>query len=202
MVNPWENVDLSIYEKHMRLDSIAQLPLLNKIMKSQFDYKVNSVAIWGIAGGNGLEYVSCNNFDFIYGIDINQKYLETVKERYSNLKCLYLEKIDLCDLSADLPVVEFVIANLLIEFIGLDNFIKQIDKNSPKYISCVIQRTTSNNFVSNSIYSEEFKNLIHSTIERNLLINKLNKISFELILEKRYNLPNNKEFIRLDFENK
>lgn len=144
MVNHWENIDLNSYEKHMSLDTVAQLPLLNKIMKSQLDYKVNSVAIWGIAGGNGLEHASCNNFDFIYGIDINQKYLEVVGDKYSTLDCLYLEKLDLCDLSVDLPSVELVIANLLVEYIGLDNFIKQIDKNSPEYVSCIIQKDNSN----------------------------------------------------------
>jgi len=201
LTNPWENIDLNIYEKHMSLNTVGQLPLLNKIMKSQLNYSVHSVAIWGIAGGNGLEHISCNNFDFIHGIDINQKYLDVIKDKYSNLTCLHLEKLDLYDLSIDLPSVDLVIANLLIEYIGLDNFIKQIAKNSPKYLSCVIQKNNVNDFVSDSIYLNDFKDIIHSTIERNILINKLNEVNFNIILEKIYNLPNNKEFIRLDFEN-
>ena len=186
----------------MSLDTIAQLPLLNKIMRSQLDYKVNSLAIWGIAGGNGLEHISCDDFETIYGIDINQKYLEEVKNRYSNLSCLFLEKFDLNDLSIDLPFVELVIANLLIEYIGLDNFIEQIAKNSPKYLSCTIQRNHSSDFVSDSIYSDDFKDISPSNIEKNELINRLNGIDFNIILEKNYILANNKEFIRLDFENK
>lgn len=46
MINPWENIDLAIYEKHMNQDVTRQLPLLNKIMKSQIKYNVDSIAIW------------------------------------------------------------------------------------------------------------------------------------------------------------
>jgi len=200
--NPWEKINLDIYEKHMQLDNINQLQVLNKITKHQLDYLVDSVAIWGIAGGNGLEHVSCNNFDSVYGIDINQNYLKVVKKRFSDLKCLYLEKFDLCDLSIDLPAVKLVIANLLIEYIGLDNFIKQIDKNSPKFLSCVIQKDNENTFVSNSTYSSHFKEFNHQNIEKYTLIKKLNKVNFNITLEEKHNLPNNKEFIRLDFENR
>lgn len=56
-------------------------------------------------------------------------------------------------------------------------------------------------FVSDSIYSNSFKDIIHSSIEKSVLINKLNEINFDIILEERYNLPDNKEFIRLDFKN-
>jgi len=199
LTNPWENIDLNIYEKHMGLDTVGQLQLLNKIMKSQLDYKVSSVAIWGITGGNGLEHISCNDFDSVYGIDINQKYLDEAKNRYSNLDCLYLEKLDLNDLTTDLPSVELVIANLLIEYIGLDNFIKQIAKNSPKYLSSIIQKDGANDFVSDSIYSKDFKDLVFSNINENELINRLNEINYKIILEESYNLPNNKELLRLDF---
>jgi hypothetical protein len=201
LTNPWEEIDLAIYEKHMSLATVNQLGVLNKIMKSQLDYDVNSVAIWGIAGGNGLEHISCNNFTSVYGIDINQNYLKVAKERFSHLKCLYLEKFDLVDLSITLPSVDLVIANLLLEYIGLDNFIKQIDKNSPKYLSCLIQNDNGNEFVSSSIYSDNFKNLPCSNIEKDVLINELDIINFNIILEEKYNLPNTKEFIRLDFEN-
>ena len=37
MNNPWEEIKLDDYEKHMSLDSVKQLQTINKMMKEQFD---------------------------------------------------------------------------------------------------------------------------------------------------------------------
>ena len=86
MSNPWEEISLSDYENHMSLESVNQLQTMNSIMKKQFsDYPVKTAMVLGIAGGNGLEHVSSDKFEKVYGIDINEGYLKTVEERY---KCL------------------------------------------------------------------------------------------------------------------
>ena len=36
MANPWEEIPLSDYEKHMKLGSVMQLQTLNEMMKGQF----------------------------------------------------------------------------------------------------------------------------------------------------------------------
>lgn len=66
MNNPWEEIKLDDYEKHMSLDSVKQLQTINKMMKEQFDaYQVNTAMIFGIAGGNGLEHVSKEKYQKI-----------------------------------------------------------------------------------------------------------------------------------------
>lgn len=56
-MNPWLSIPLHIYEKHMRLETVYQLQAINKIMKSQIgSYDIESFAILGIAGGNGLNH--------------------------------------------------------------------------------------------------------------------------------------------------
>ena len=86
MKNPWENIPLTDYENHMKLDSVMQLQAMNEMMKEQFDtYSVSSVMIFGIAGGNGLEHIQKDKFEKVYGIDINSSYLQSVKRRYPNL---------------------------------------------------------------------------------------------------------------------
>ncbi len=46
MVNPWEEISLSDYENHMKLDSVMQLQNMNQMMKGQFNgYPVSSVMI-------------------------------------------------------------------------------------------------------------------------------------------------------------
>ena len=59
MRNPWEEIRLEDYEKHMALDSVRQLQALNGIMKAQMEaYPVKTVMILGVAGGNGLEHAT------------------------------------------------------------------------------------------------------------------------------------------------
>ncbi|WP_197027354.1 bifunctional class I SAM-dependent methyltransferase/N-acetyltransferase [Oribacterium sp. FC2011] len=124
MSNPWEEVSLNDYENHMSLDSVKQLQTMNSIMKEQFeDYPVSTAMVLGVAGGNGLEHVSRDKYRTVYGVDINEDYIQIVSERYAHLsdilKCL---KIDLiCD-ADQLPGAQLLIANLLIEYIGYDVF--------------------------------------------------------------------------------
>ena len=37
MSNPWEEISLDDYEKHMSLDSVRQLQAMNSIMQEQFN---------------------------------------------------------------------------------------------------------------------------------------------------------------------
>ena len=69
--NPWEEISLETYEKHMSLDSVKQLQALNSIMKKQFaEYPVETAMILGVAGGNGLEHIDGEKYKTVYGIDI------------------------------------------------------------------------------------------------------------------------------------
>lgn len=206
MSNPWERIPLQDYENHMKLPSVQQLQKLNKIMKSQiYKYKISTIAILGIAGGNGLEFIDNSRIKTVYGIDINKSYLDICNEKYKNLKdCLVLKKLDLSNLSNDLPKVDIVIANLFIEYIGIDIFIKQLSKNFPQYVSCVIQKNPDINFVSDSPYIKAFDeiSLLHKDIEKASLVKAMNTIGYSLIFSEEYLLPNMKKFIRLDFTDK
>ena len=124
MKNPWEEISLDDYENHMSLDSVYQLQTMNAIMKAQFeDYQAETAMILGIAGGNGLEHIRTEKYKAVYGIDINEGYLEKIRERYPMLgNVLRLMCLDLTREAGKLPKAELVIANLLVEYIGLDLF--------------------------------------------------------------------------------
>jgi hypothetical protein len=73
MNNPWEEIPLSDYENHMKLDSVMQLQTMNEMMKGQFDtYPISSVMILGVAGGNGLENIQKEKFLKVYGVSVHQ----------------------------------------------------------------------------------------------------------------------------------
>ena len=204
MNNPWEEISLSDYENHMSLESVNQLQTMNSIMKKQFsDYPVKTAMVLGIAGGNGLEHVSSDKFEKVYGIDINEGYLKTVEERYKGLagilECL---SIDLITEPEKLPHAELVIANLLIEYIGYEAFQKAVQKIDPEYVSCVIQINTDEaQWVSDSPYLHAFDRLdeVHCQMEENALIATMEKSDYRIILNESEPLPNGKALQRIDF---
>ena len=124
MNNPWIDIDLNSYENHMSLENVRQLQTMNQMMKEQFSvYDVESIMILGIAGGNGLEHIDREKIKCVYGVDINQKYLNECSKRYTELDsifqpvCVYLSDLDL-----KLPYADLLVANLLIEYIGYECF--------------------------------------------------------------------------------
>lgn len=204
MSNPWEEISLSDYENHMSLDSVKQLQTLNGIMKEQLnDYNIDSAMVLGIAGGNGLEHVDVQKYQKVYGIDINEEYLNTVRERFRSidgkLECL---KINLIEETNKLPHAKLVIANLLIEYIGYEAFQRSMMQVKPLYVSCVIQINTDENaWVSDSPYLHAFDGLdaVHYQMEENALSEAMKKIGYECVKRASYPLPNGKDLMRLDY---
>lgn len=203
MSNPWEEVDLNEYEKHMSLDSVFQLQTMNRMMKEQFfAYPVKSVMILGIAGGNGLEHINKQIFNRVYGVDINENYLKVCHERYPNLQDL-LETIhaDLSKDTSELPYADLLVANLFIEYIGYDCFQEAVKQVGAQYVSCIIQVNTDVSFVSDSPYIHIFDRLdeVHWQIDENALINAMGEIGYKKEMHEERRLPNGKKLVRIDF---
>ena len=205
MSNPWEEISLDDYEKHMSLDSVWQLQAIDSIMKEQFAvYPVETAAVLGIAGRNGLEHLGTDKFRTVYGIDINADYLRAVSQRYTQLsevlECLH---IDLINEAEKLPQAQLLIANLLIEYIGYGAFQRAVLQTAPLYVSCVIQiNTDEEQGVSESPYLRAFDRLdeVHHQMEEETLSAAMNDIGYSLILKATYPLPNGKALVRLDFK--
>lgn len=204
MKNPWEEISLTDYENHMKLDSVMQLQALNEMMKSQFNtYPVSNIMILGIAGGNGLEHISKDKFERVYGVDVNSDYLKEVTRRYSDLdgilECLCINLINESD---KLPKTDMIIANLLIEYIGYECFQKAIQQANSKYVSCIIQINIEDHWVSNSPYLHVFDGLeqIHHQMEEHTLEKAMLEIDYHVIKTLEHMLPNGKKLVQLDFE--
>lgn len=203
MKNPWEEIELSDYENHMSLDSVKQLQAMNHMMKDQFNrYEIESVMVFGVAGGNGLEHADTSRLTKIYGVDINAGYLNEVRKRYPNLngflECLC---VDLAKEPEKLPHTDMIIANLLIEYIGYDCFQKAVKTVNPQYVSCIIQINVDDSFVSDSPYLHVFDGLesVHHQMAEEPLQKSMEKIGYHLILTVEQPLPNGKKLIRMDY---
>jgi len=203
VANPWEEISLSDYENHMKLDSVMQLQNMNQMMKGQFNaYPISSVMVLGIAGGNGLEHIDKNKYQKVYGIDINTEYLKAVEERYSDIsEILECIQVNLIDETNKLPSAELLVANLLIEYIGYDCFQKAVEHVCPKYVSCIIQINIDDSWVSDSPYIHVFDDLdkVHHQMEENSLIQAMKDIGYNLIAQTENLLPNGKKLVQLDF---
>jgi len=204
MKNPWEEIPLTDYESHMKLDSVKQLQTMNEMMRGQLGaYPVSSVMVFGVAGGNGLEHIPKGKYQKVYGVDVNPAYLKETARRYPDLdgllECLC---IDLLDEADKLPKAELVIANLLIEYIGYGCFQKAVRRAGPKYVSCGIQINMEDNWVSDSPYLHVFDGLekVHHQMEANALEKAMLEIGYRLIKTAEYMLPNGKKLVRMDFE--
>lgn len=203
MKNPWEEIALSDYENHMKLDSVFQLQAMNEMMKKQFSsYPVHSVMILGISGGNGLTHIDPQQFTKVYGVDINKAYLKEVENRYAHLRdklsCL---EIDLIKEAGTLPQADLLIANLLIEYIGYEAFQKVVQQVQPQVVSCIIQMNEEDGWISDSPYLHAFDDLnkIHHQMEELPLIETLQAIEYHFIKEIHQPLPNGKKLVQLDF---
>ena len=90
MKHPWEEIPLSDYENHMRLDTVMQLQTMNRLMKDQFyQYPARTVMVLGVAGGNGLEHIDPQRIYKVYGVDVNREYLAACTARYPKLSACW-----------------------------------------------------------------------------------------------------------------
>lgn len=203
MSNPWENIPLSDYEKHMQLSSVMQMQALNEMMKTQLNsHTLSDVTILGIAGGNGLEYIRGAHYKSVYAVDINPAYLQEVTRRYSDLAgILHCLCLDLSKEADKLPRSEYVIADLLIEYIGYECFKRVIRQADPQYVSCIIQINTEESWISDSPYLHVFDELeqVHHQMEEKALKEAMKEVGYCHIQMSDHLLPNGKKLVQLDF---
>ena len=120
MSNPWLAIALEDYEGHMGSDNVRQLEALSDLFLRSLDLCVpESVAVLGVAGGNGLERIDCGITKRIVGLDINARYLEAVRQRHGSLPGLELHCADLAGQPLVVAPVELVHAALVFEHAGL-----------------------------------------------------------------------------------
>jgi len=99
---------------------VRQLTALAELFKIALDRcRPESVAVLGVAGGNGLEQVDCASTKRIVGVDINQRYLDEVRLRFGTLSGLELHCSDLAEYEFTLAPVMLVHAALIFEHVGL-----------------------------------------------------------------------------------
>ena len=212
--NPWHDIKPNDYDMHMSHPNVAQTQMLSRIIKEQFELipqeqrLMACIAILGITNGNGLEHVVPCGVAKIIGIDINKAFLDECQARFSEIESrLDLFQLDLMiDTARSIEILskcDLIIANLLIKHIHLYNFIKIIAglPKQNKIVSCVIQINPDGVAVSRSGHEYVFEAIANQREEEHehLIVSSMKNNGFVTSNRVIYDLPNGKQFIRLDF---
>jgi len=121
MSNPWLAVPIGEYEQHMNSAEVRQLGVLSELFGEAITRCCpSSIAVLGIAGGNGLDRIDGSITTRVVGLDLCPQYLEAVKHRYSHLPGLELHCVDLSRQELALRPVKLVHAALIFEHAGVD----------------------------------------------------------------------------------
>jgi len=121
MSNPWLNITLADYEGHMKSAEVQQLDVLSELFAEALACcRPSSVAVLGIAGGNGLDHVDPNITKRVVGLDGNPLYLDEVRRRYAGKYVLGLYRVDLAAEPVDMEPLQLVHAALVFEHAGTD----------------------------------------------------------------------------------
>lgn len=203
--HPWRGIDLNVYEAHMNDGRVGQLQQLHDITAEQLAaHPPRAIGVLGIAGGNGLDLIDPEATDAVYGYDINGDYLAACEARYRDR---FGDRLHLVETSIDRSVtlarVDLLIANLIIEYVGAEEFVAFAAANSDAIgvLSCVIQRNDAAGFVSSTDYASSFDALasVSSDIDPETLDSTMSDARFAPLGRWDYPLPNGKTLIRQDF---
>jgi hypothetical protein len=199
MANPWLEIALDDYEGHMRAPGVEQLGLLSEL----FAYALatcqpKSIAVLGIAGGNGLGDVNPSVTVRVVGIDINPAYLEATRRRFDTVLNLELYCLDLANQQVELEPVDLVHGGLILEHAGtarcLDNAVAMVGRHGSLSVvlqlPSVLEREVGTSpFPAISKLASEF-----SLVNPDALMTQLATRSFELAHQSTRPLPAGKSF--------
>lgn len=132
MENVWNKIPLKDYELHMQHESVGQLHLLNNLTKKYLEKLSPEIVMFlGIAGGNGLEHIDNNITSQVFGIDINQNYLDETEKRFKNqIPNLNLLNIDISSGKIEkLTNANLIWAALIFEYVEIEKCFEFIYNN-------------------------------------------------------------------------
>ncbi|MGA2875014.1 MAG: class I SAM-dependent methyltransferase [Nitrososphaerales archaeon] len=154
MRNPWLDIPLDDYERHMSLPEIGQAQMIAYDFKSLLEvYSPSSVAVIGCAGGNGFDCIDSLRTTRIVGIDVNPDYIRCARSRFSKrfpILELYAQNIETAEKL--FKPVQMIYAALVFEYIefslGLARMVEHLRAGG--ILAAILQLPSSQRIVSPS----------------------------------------------------
>jgi len=198
MENVWNKIPLEDYELHMQHESVGQLYLLNNLTKKYLKKLSPEIVMFlGIAGGNGLEHIDNNITSQVFGIDINQNYLDETEKRFKNkIPNLNLLNIDISSGKTEkLAKANLIWAALIFEYVETETCFEFINNNIQEngYLVVTIQENNGVSSVSQTgIETIKSAGQIFRLIDTNDLLSFADKFGFVKTDFEENILPNKK----------
>ncbi len=204
VTNPWLEIPLEDYERHMSHHLVGQSILLNSLTKKYLNSINPETAIFlGVAGGNGLEHIDNEITRSVIGIDINPAYLETASERYKHkIASLQLLNIDIAKNAETICQANFIWAALILEYTGIDKALVFCANNICKDGHLIISIQSNNNKASVSstgIESVKKAGELFAIVNPEDLLDKAVVAGYKLIGREENTLPNGKSILTFHF---
>ncbi|HZP06124.1 MAG TPA: hypothetical protein VFB43_14575 [Terracidiphilus sp.] len=199
MNNPWQEIPLADYEAHMRSDAVGQKVALSELFGEVLELrKPASLAILGVAGGNGLERIDPKRTTRVVGVDLNPEYIAAVRERFASLPGLELYAVNLSEETVTLLPVELVHAALIFEHAGLgrclENALGLVTPEGALSVVLQLPSTESQNVGSSGVASITRLSLHFKLIDPAALTRMLAERGLRVIHESKKPLPAGKQF--------
>jgi len=124
MRHPWLEIPIDDYEAHMALPSVGQAQLLGAaLQRTVKEFQPRSLAVLGVAGGNGLESLDRVIVRRVVALDFNPDYLALCTRRFAASFAQFQPVLH--DLSQGAPLitpVECIFAGLVLEYLCVESF--------------------------------------------------------------------------------
>jgi hypothetical protein len=199
MVNPWLNVPLADYEGHMNSTGVEQSAALSELFAEALAQCLpESVALIGIAGGNGLGRIDSSVTRRVVGIDINPAYLDAVRQRFGQMPGLELMCADLTEALDGYPPAQLVHAALVFEHAGigrcLDNVLSLVGDGGTFSVVLQLPRDRAPGVSKSQFASMQILSAGFATIDPASLRATIEARGFHLVRESGRALPAGKAF--------
>ena len=199
MTNPWLSVPLADYEGHMASSEVQQLGALADLFAEALAYcRPASVAVLGVAGGNGLDRIDSTVTRRVVGIDFNPSYVEAVRQRFGALQGLEVHCLNLANQAIKLPRVQLVHAALVFEHAGLgrclENAVTLVEPGGALSVVLQLPSEIASDVTPSAFASIQNLKSHFSLVETAVLREMLEERAFLLQYETRRSLQGGKAF--------
>ncbi|WP_254561824.1 hypothetical protein [Dyadobacter diqingensis] len=206
-INPWNNIPLADYERHMEHQDVGQAKLLNHLTgKYLTKYNPENILFLGISGGNGFEHIDTDTAKSVCAIDINETYLEETWKRFGEkIKQLTLVSTDIGSSDVSCIKADFVWAALIFEYVEIEKCFEFIKHNTATNAKLIVTIQSNNGVQSVSQTGvESIKSVasIFKTVDKKNLQKTALSFGFECNgLEENF-LPNGKSLLTYELTKK
>ena len=199
MPSPWLKIPLEDYEGHMNSAAVQQAGVLSELFAEALAWaRPESVAVMGIAGGNGLDRVDRAVTRRVVGLDVNAEYLESVRRRYGSSGGLELHCVDLAQQRLAIEPVGLVHAALVFEHAGtelcLDNALSLVEPGGTLAVVLQLPAEQEHNVGASGFASMQTLKPHFSLVDARWLLQTLSQRGFQILHERQRPLPMGKGF--------